>query len=172
MSLVFSNNTTNAHLQSHITILAQSTYYNILHKSIPLHLPSVLWHFWLGDRNGIRPVKNWAVGCWQLMPLPLTVSCFSKIQTGFTFRVPAHPASPGQRAVKWVWVCWYLCCFNTSYYSKSDLSSVRRCSWWVSFSTCHGFRIRAAPHWVTLSICRSCIAYVLQTAPCCIVASK
>jgi len=25
----------------------------------------------------------------QLMPLPLTVSCFSKIQTGFTFLVPA-----------------------------------------------------------------------------------
>jgi len=32
----------------------------------------------------------------QLMPLPLTVSCFSKIQTGFTFLVPAHPGSPGQ----------------------------------------------------------------------------
>ena len=39
----------------------------------------------------------------QLMPLPLTVSCFSKIQIGFTFLVPAHPGSPGQRAVKRVW---------------------------------------------------------------------
>jgi len=38
----------------------------------------------------------------QLMPLPLTVSCFSEIQIGFTFLVPAHPGSPGQRAVKWV----------------------------------------------------------------------
>ena len=36
----------------------------------------------------------------QLMPLPLTVCCFSKIQIGFTFLVPAHPGSPGQRAVK------------------------------------------------------------------------
>ena len=36
----------------------------------------------------------------QLMPLPLTVSCFSKIHIGFTFLVPAHPGSPGQRAVK------------------------------------------------------------------------
>ena len=36
----------------------------------------------------------------QLMPLPLNVSCFSKIQIGFTFLVPAHPGSPGQRAVK------------------------------------------------------------------------
>ena len=41
----------------------------------------------------------------QLMPLPLTVSWFSKIQTGFTFLVPAHPDSPGQRAVKRVCVC-------------------------------------------------------------------
>ena len=41
----------------------------------------------------------------QLMPLPLTVSCFSKIQIGFTFLVPVHPASPGQRAVKRVCVC-------------------------------------------------------------------
>jgi len=36
----------------------------------------------------------------QLMPLPLAVSCFSKIQIGFSFLVPAHPNSPGQRAVK------------------------------------------------------------------------
>ena len=41
----------------------------------------------------------------QLMPLPLTVSCFSKIQIGFTFLVPAHLGSPLQRAVKWVSLC-------------------------------------------------------------------
>jgi len=29
-----------------------------------------------------------------LMPLPLTVSCFSEIQIGFTFLVLAHPGSP------------------------------------------------------------------------------
>ena len=38
------------------------------------------------------------------MPLPLTVSCFSKIQIGFTFLVPAHFGSPGKRAVKQVCV--------------------------------------------------------------------
>jgi len=43
----------------------------------------------------------------QLMPLPLTVSCFSKIQIGFTFLVPAYPGSPGQRAVKRVCVYIY-----------------------------------------------------------------
>ena len=43
----------------------------------------------------------------QLMPLPLTVSCFSKIQIGFTFLVLAHPGSPGKRAVKRVCVCVY-----------------------------------------------------------------
>jgi len=41
----------------------------------------------------------------QLMPLPLTVSCFIKIQIGFTFLVPAHPGSPGKRAIKRVCVC-------------------------------------------------------------------
>ena len=41
----------------------------------------------------------------QLMPLPLTVSCFSKIQIGFTSLVPAHSGSPGKRAVKRVCVC-------------------------------------------------------------------
>jgi len=40
------------------------------------------------------------------MPLPLTVSCFSKIQIGITitFLVPAHLGRPGQRAIKWVCV--------------------------------------------------------------------
>jgi len=82
-------------------------------------IPSVLWRCWLGGRKGIRPVKTewWVAGvviCLeqgadlhmaQLMPMPLTVSCFSKIQIGFTFLVPAHPGSPGQRAGKRVCVC-------------------------------------------------------------------
>ena len=38
----------------------------------------------------------------QLMPLPLTFSCCNKIQIGFTFLVPAHLGSPGQRDVKCV----------------------------------------------------------------------
>ena len=38
----------------------------------------------------------------QLMFLPLTVSCFSKIQIGFTFLVLAHPGGPGQRVIKQV----------------------------------------------------------------------
>jgi len=46
----------------------------------------------------------------QLMPLPLTVSCFSKIEIGFTFLVLAHLGSPGKRAVKWMCVC--VCVFK------------------------------------------------------------
>jgi len=45
----------------------------------------------------------------QLMLLPLTVSCFSEIQIGFTFLVPAHPGSPRKRAVKRVCVCVCVC---------------------------------------------------------------
>ena len=81
-------------------------------------LPSVLWCCWLGDRKGIRPVKTewWGTGVvnWLerganlhmalRMPLPPTVSCFSKIQIGFSFLVPAHLGSPGQMAVKRVCV--------------------------------------------------------------------
>ena len=73
----------------------------------------------VGRRKGIRPVKTewWGAGvviCLQrgadlhmaqLMPLPPTVSCSSKIQIGFTFLVPAHLGSPGKRAVKRVCVC-------------------------------------------------------------------
>jgi len=72
----------------------------------------------LGGRKGIRPVKTewWGadvVICLeqgadlhmaQLMPLPLTVSCFSKNPIGFTFLVPAHLGSHRQWAVKWVCV--------------------------------------------------------------------
>jgi len=83
------------------------------------YLPSVLWHCWLGDRKGIRPAKKtelWGAGvaiCLergadlhmaQLMPLPLTVSCFSKIQICFAFLVPAHPGSPGWMAAERVCV--------------------------------------------------------------------
>ena len=49
----------------------------------------------------------------QLMPLPLTVSCFSKIQIGFTFLVAAHPGSPGKRAVKRACVCVCVCVADT-----------------------------------------------------------
>ena len=47
----------------------------------------------------------------QMMPLPFTVSCFSKIQTGVTFLVSADLGSPGKRAVKrvCVCVCLYVC---------------------------------------------------------------
>ena len=48
----------------------------------------------------------------QLMPMPLTVSCFSKIQIGFSFLVLTYPGSPGQRAFKWV--CVVVCSNNVS----------------------------------------------------------
>jgi len=75
----------------------------------------------LGGRKGIRPVKKtewWGAGmviCLeqdadlhvaQLMPVPLTVSCFSKIQIGFAFLVRVYPSSPGKGLLNWcVCVC-------------------------------------------------------------------
>jgi len=95
-------------------------------RCIAMVLPSVLWSCWLGGRKGIRPVKNWVVGCWygylsgtrcRLAYGPadvsathcLLLSCFSKIQIGFTFLVLAHLGSPGQRAIKRVCVCVCAC---------------------------------------------------------------
>jgi len=54
----------------------------------------------------------------QRIPLPLTVSCFSKIQIGFTFLIPAHPGSPGQRAVKRV--CVGVCAVSITSISELD----------------------------------------------------
>jgi len=69
-----------------------------------------------GRASGLEKTEWWGAGmviCLergaelhmaQLMPLPLTVSCFSKLQIGFTFLVLAHLGSPGKKAVKWVCV--------------------------------------------------------------------
>jgi len=67
-----------------------------LSSAIWCQYPSMLWHCWLGDRKGIRPVKNWMLVCWwwwfdwsfarliapvvQLSPPP--TSSFASINTG------------------------------------------------------------------------------------------
>jgi len=92
-----------------------------------------------GDRNGIQPVKNewWGTGMviclkWdadfhmtRLMPLPLTVSCFSKIQIDFTFLIPANPGSPGKGPLN-VCVCVsHLYNFIWSVYNNNMLQNCR-----------------------------------------------
>jgi len=54
--------------------------------------------------------------------LPLTVSCFSKIQIGFTFLVLAHPGSPRRKAVKRVCVC--VCVYGDSVDNTVEIFSV------------------------------------------------
>ena len=46
----------------------------------------------------------------QPMPLPLTVSCFSKVQIGVTFLVPAYLGSPGKGPLNWL--CVLCVCVN------------------------------------------------------------
>ena len=94
-----------------------------------------------GRASGLLKTEWWGAGMvicleWgadlhmaQLMPLPLTVSCFSKIQIGFTFLVPAHWGSPGQRAVKRVCVC-LTAAFNCRIlHDTSLMSTVLPCLW-------------------------------------------
>ena len=73
-------------------------------------LPSVLWLCWLGDRKGIRPVKKLSGGVlvwlsvwsgvqtyiWSSCCHCRSLTCFSKVQIGFTFLVPAHLGSRGK----------------------------------------------------------------------------
>jgi len=71
---------------------------------------------WQEGHPACKKLEWWGVGVviclergadlhmFQLMPLPVTVSCFSKIQIGFSFLVPAHLGGPGERAVKRVCV--------------------------------------------------------------------
>ena len=65
--------------------------------------------------------------------VPLTVSCFSKIQIGFTFLIPAHLGSPGKRAVKRVCVC---CIFILWYFT-------------VIFTRMHAFSLNIFVHSVS-----------------------
>ena len=61
----------------------------------------------------ICPVRGADLHMAQLMPLPLTVSCFSKIQIDFTFLVPAHLGSPGKGPLNgrvFVYVLWVCLC--------------------------------------------------------------
>ena len=59
----------------------------------------------------------------QLLPLPLTVSCFSKIQVGFTFLELDHLGSPGKRAVN---VCVCVCVYLATDELKSTMDAEHR----------------------------------------------
>ena len=110
----------------------------------------------------------------QLMPLPFTVSCSSKIQIIFTFLVPAHLGSPGKRPVKWVCVyrsvlilCykshignetvvhWLFCsCIKVLKSSMSYISATRTTSQSRKFST-----LLMVSVMIKILLIRKCIAY-------------
>ena len=94
------------------------------------------------------------VGCWcdclsgarcrlAYGPADATVSCFSKIQTGFTFLLLAHLGSPRKRAVKRVCVC--VCVCQTPLRSKSkDGQFIHMCHGYIG--QC-GMSVCNAPDW-------------------------
>jgi len=66
--------------------------------------PACKKHEWWGAGMVICLERGADLHMAQRIPLTLTVSCCSKIQIGFTFLVLAHLGSPGQRAVKRMYV--------------------------------------------------------------------
>jgi len=102
-----------------------------------LILPSVLWRCWLGGRRGIRPVKNWVVGCWRgyLSGARCRLACGPADATAshclllhlnpdwFCLLASAHLSSPGKRAVKRVCACVY----NVFVYLVRNVSSYAAC---------------------------------------------
>jgi len=78
----------------------------------------------------------------QLMPLPLTVSCSSKIQIGFTFRVPAYPGCPKKEAVKWLYnvllFCWQVISGVTGSAVGAILRWIETLSQWRMQDFCKG----------------------------------
>ena len=63
----------------------------------------------------------------KLMPLPLTVSCSSKIQIGFTFLVPAYPGCPGKEVVKWLLLLLLLLILSLRCFDAVGWASGRAC---------------------------------------------
>ena len=92
---------------------------------------------WAAERaSGVQKTERWGAGvvvCLergadlhmaQLMPLPLAVCCFSKIQIGFTFLVPAHLGSPDEGPLNGC-VCHYsvaewLACWTQAQYGPDS----------------------------------------------------
>jgi len=106
---------------------------------------AVLWHCWRQEGHPACK-KNWVARYWHgylsgarcrlaYGPADATVSCFSKIQIGFTFLVPAHLGSPGKRAVKRVCVCvFHSVLWQSLQLSYLDLLAVFRNCWCSSLN--------------------------------------
>jgi len=108
--------TTSCGLLSCLSVSADCYASDLIPKVFQLYvycyLQPVLWRCWLGGRKGIRPVKNWAVGCWhgylsgvrcRLAYGPADATATHCLVLSFWYRLT--PGSPGQKAIKLVCVC-------------------------------------------------------------------
>jgi len=66
---------------------------------------------WCGARMVICLVQGADLHMAQLMPLPLIISCFSKIQIVLPFWYELTQVIPDkvQMAIKWMYICMYAC---------------------------------------------------------------
>jgi len=108
---------------------------------INILLPSVLWRCWLGVRKSIWAVKWSELSAWSEVQIiciwfswchchPI-VSCFIKIQNGFTFLMPAYPACPGKEAIKQVSM------------SVCETDNIWKVQWMIFAGCCQCFELSA-----------------------------
>ena len=131
---------------------------------------SVPWHFWLGGRKGIRPVKKlygevlvwlsvwsevqtWIWPSWCHCHLLFLASVKSRLV--FTFLVLAHPGSPGKRAVKWVFVC-----VESSFTRKLHYSLVILFGWLCLIRWCASAKTKDADNVYFFCQTRSLLCHV------------
>jgi len=104
----------------------------------------------------------------KLTPLPLTVSCFSKIQIGFTFLVPAHPDSPRQSTTKRR-VCVCVCSGDGggSGNSSSSIQHAKQLNGWLATSCSHLYAAAAVAMLLPSSPADRCAGVALQCSTLC-----
>ena len=154
--------------------------FDALVSSVLLHVMHVfLWFFaWFKELIEFFCCMWWGAGvviCLergadlhvaQLMSLPLTVACFSKTQTGFTFLVPAHSGSPGKGSLNGcVCVCVFCCMFTCAYVAllalQFFLDIFQEYPWILSCSDDQTIRIwnwqsRSCIRWILIFLNSSC----------------
>ena len=119
--------------------------------------PSVLWHCWLGDRNGIQPVEKlgvrllvvtiWSIA--RLMAPVVTHHHFlSPIKSRMETELPANPDPFGKWPLKWREIYIYIWQSEIHRYCWSKYTDIIRQTWlwWCIIVNSPQYRVTCGQH--------------------------